>query len=99
MLNGGSERGSRGFNSTINIQHSPCRFSLFTLHPSLFGYRAAMHRILPFAFLLLVLPLHAQQEPDYSAWNHLLQTYYDPAHGMAYGQLKAHDAKALEALK
>jgi Protein of unknown function, DUF547 len=58
-----------------------------------------MHRLLPLALFLLALPLHAQQEPDYSSWNHLLQTYYDPAHGMAYGQLKAHDAKTLEALK
>ncbi len=58
-----------------------------------------MKRLLPLALLLLVLPLHAEQEPDYSAWTHLLQTYYDPAHGMAYGQLKAHDAKMLEALK
>lgn len=58
-----------------------------------------MTRLLPLALLLLALPIHAQQEPDYSTWNHLLQTYYDPAHGMAYGQLKAHDAKTLESVK
>src|SRR5258708_28076520 len=58
-----------------------------------------MNRLLPFALLLLALPLQAQQEPDYSSWNRLLQTYYDPAHGMAYGQLKVHDVKTLEALK
>ena len=58
-----------------------------------------MTRLLPLALLLLALPIHAQQEPDYSAWNHLLQTYYDPAHGMAYGQLKAHDARTLESVK
>jgi hypothetical protein len=58
-----------------------------------------MTRLLSLALLLLALPIHAQQEPDYSTWNHLLQTYYDPAHGMAYGQLKAHDAKTLESVK
>src|SRR5713226_3359565 len=58
-----------------------------------------MTRLLPLALLLLALPIHAQQEPDYSAWNHLLRTYYDPAHGMAYGQLKAHDARTLESVK
>ncbi len=58
-----------------------------------------MTRLLPLALFLLALPIYAQQEPDYSTWNHLLQTYYDPAHGMAYGQLKAHDAKMLESVK
>jgi hypothetical protein len=57
-----------------------------------------MKRLLPLCLLLLAAPLVAQ-EPDYSPWTRLLQTYYDPAHGMDYGHLKAHDAKALEALK
>jgi hypothetical protein len=38
-------------------------------------------------------------EPDYSAWNSILAKYYDPAHGMKYGQLKAHDAATLQALR
>ena len=48
--------------------------------------------------LLLALPALAQ-EPDYAPWTHLLQSYYDPVRGMDYAHLKAHDAKALEALK
>ena len=67
-------------------------------HPRI-GYCSSMNRLLPLTLLLLALPLHAQQEPDYSAWNHLLQTYYDPAHGMKYLQLKARDEKTLEAVK
>jgi hypothetical protein len=51
------------------------------------------------AALLLPLAAHAQQEPDYSAWSRLLQTYYDPVRGMDYGHLKARDGKTLEALK
>jgi hypothetical protein len=49
--------------------------------------------------MFLPLAAHAQQEPDYSTWSRLLQTYYDSAHGMDYGHLKARDGKALEALK
>jgi len=38
-------------------------------------------------------------EPDYSAWNVLLHKYYDPARGMDYAALKAHDERALEAIR
>ncbi|HEX2061140.1 MAG TPA: DUF547 domain-containing protein [Thermoanaerobaculia bacterium] len=52
------------------------------------------------AVLLLLLPFSAlAQEPDYSQWNRLLATYYDPARGMKYGALKAKDAAALQALR
>jgi len=52
------------------------------------------------ALFLLLLPLAAlAQEPDYSQWNRILKTYYDPAHGMNYAALKAKDAKALQALR
>jgi hypothetical protein len=43
----------------------------------------------------VALTASAQTEPDYTAWNRLLSTYYDPAHGMNYGALKAKDAPAL----
>lgn len=33
----------------------------------------------------------AAAEPDYSEWNRLLATYYDPARGMNYAGLKASD--------
>ena len=46
--------------------------------------------------LALALPLHAQ---DYSQWNRLLSTYYNPAHGLDYKALKARDAAALQSLK
>jgi hypothetical protein len=49
--------------------------------------------------LLLAVSLQAQTEPDYSAWNRLLATYYDPAHGMNYAALKAHDAATLQSLR
>jgi len=37
--------------------------------------------------------------PDTAAWGALLARYYDPAHGMKYGDLKAHDAATLEGLR
>lgn len=48
--------------------------------------------------LLAAFSLHAQ-EPDYSAWNRILATYYNPAHGMDYKALKAKDARALQTLR
>jgi len=49
---------------------------------------------------VLFLPLAAfAQEPDYSTWNRILSTYYDPARGMDYKTLKARDAKALQSLR
>lgn len=52
------------------------------------------------AVLVLLLPLAAfAQEPDYSQWNRILATHYNPAHGMDYAGLKARDAKALQALR
>src|ERR1051325_1101879 len=53
---------------------------------------------LPFA-LLFVAAAALAHEPDYSAWNALLQRYYDPAHGMDYAHLKARDAATLERLR
>lgn len=38
-------------------------------------------------------------EPDYSAWNSLLNRYYDPARGMDYRNLKAKDGATLGALR
>ena len=38
-------------------------------------------------------------EPDYSAWNEILDAYYDPAHGMNYGKLKANDAAKFRKLR
>lgn len=38
-------------------------------------------------------------EPDYSAWNVLLHKYYDPAKGMDYAALKAHDERALQSIR
>ena len=51
------------------------------------------------ALLLFAFAAHAQTEPDYSTWTRLLKTYYDPARGMNYAALKAHDAATLENLK
>jgi hypothetical protein len=53
------------------------------------------------ALLLLLLPVtaFAGTEPDYSQWNRILSTYYNPAYGMKYGALKAKDAAALQALR
>jgi hypothetical protein len=41
----------------------------------------------------------AQTEPDYSEWNRILKTYYDPLHGMDYAALKAKDMAAMQALR
>ena len=41
----------------------------------------------------------ASSEPDYSQWNRLLKTYYDPANGLDYKSLKAKDAAALHSLR
>lgn len=49
--------------------------------------------------LILAIPAFAQSEPDYSTWNRILATYYDPARGMDYAALKAKDANALQALR
>jgi len=38
-------------------------------------------------------------EPDYSQWNRILASYYDPAHGMDYAALKAHDMAAVQKLR
>lgn len=38
-------------------------------------------------------------EPDYSAWNRLLDTYYNPARGMDYAGLEANDRSTLLALR
>lgn len=58
-----------------------------------------MKRAILAAFLLL-LPLAASaQEPDYSAWTRILKSYYDPAHGMDYAALKAHDLAAMQNIR
>lgn len=52
------------------------------------------------ALFLLLLPVAAfAQEPDYSQWNRILATYYNPATGMDYKALKARDANALQTLR
>ena len=53
------------------------------------------------ALFLLLLPsvAFAQAEPDYTQWNRILATYYNPAHGMDYGALKAKDARTLQTLR
>lgn len=38
-------------------------------------------------------------EPDYSTWNRLLESYYDPARGMNYAALKAGDTATLDQLR
>lgn len=64
------------------------------------------HATKPLSILLAVLlgaaaagPALAAAAPDYAAWNALLARYYDPAKGMNYKALKAHDAPALAALQ
>ena len=54
--------------------------------------------IVALTLTLTTLAANAQQ-PDYSAWNALLAKYYDPAKGMDYRGLKAHDAATLENLR
>ena len=59
-----------------------------------------MNRTLLAAFLLLLpLAAAAQTEPDYSAWTHILKSYYDPAHGMDYAALKAHDLATVQNIR
>lgn len=50
------------------------------------------------ALFLVAFPAFAN-EPDYSAWNAILQKYYDPARGMDYARLKANDAATLQNLR
>jgi hypothetical protein len=57
-----------------------------------------MRKVLALLLLLSPVPVLAQ-EPDYSQWNRILATYYNPAKGMKYGALKAKDAAALQALR
>src|SRR5580765_4390591 len=47
----------------------------------------SMKRVALIALLLLFAAPLLAQEPDYAyeSWTHLLQTYYDPAHGLDYG--------------
>jgi len=59
-----------------------------------------MKRAILAAFLLLLpLAASAQTEPDYSAWTHVLKSYYDPAHGMDYAALKAHDLATVQNIR
>ena len=59
-----------------------------------------MKKILVAAALMLAATwAMAQAEPDYSQWNRILSTYYDPAHGFDYKALKAKDAPAVQALR
>ncbi len=61
-----------------------------------------MNRLLRIAVIAVVLaspvPSHAA-DPDYSQWNRILATYYDPARGMDYRGLKARDAAAVQKLR
>lgn len=41
----------------------------------------------------------AETEPDYSEWNRILKSYYDPARGMDYASLKAKDSQAIQTLR
>jgi hypothetical protein len=47
------------------------------------------------------LPLFAQKsaEPDYTQWNRILATYYDPMKGFDYKALKAKDEKTVQNLR
>jgi uncharacterized protein DUF547 len=63
-----------------------------------------MRKTLPLLLVLSALAAPAAQAaaaaaPDYAAWNELLSRDYDPAKGMNYKALKAHDAQALAALQ
>jgi Protein of unknown function, DUF547 len=57
-----------------------------------------MKRLLVLLLLAVATPLLAQ-EPDYTEWNRLLKTYYDPARGMDYAGLKAKDNAALQKVR
>lgn len=57
------------------------------------------HALALCTLLLATTMAFAQAEPDYSQWNRILATYYNPAHGMKYGALKAKDAAALQTLR
>jgi hypothetical protein len=59
-----------------------------------------MKRTIFAAFLLTIaVAAHAQTEPDYSAWTQILKSYYDPARGMDYAGLKAHDLAAMQKIR
>lgn len=60
-----------------------------------------MKRALTVLFVVASFAVAAQEqvEPDYSAWTGILAKYYDPAHGMDYAALKAHDAATVENLR
>ncbi|HEX2833589.1 MAG TPA: DUF547 domain-containing protein [Thermoanaerobaculia bacterium] len=57
------------------------------------------HALALFLLLVTTSVAVAQTEPDYTQWNRILATYYNPAHGMKYGPLKAKDAAALQTLR
>jgi len=52
-----------------------------------------------FVVALFAVVAQAQVEPDYSGWSAVLQKYYDPAHGMDYTALKAHDMATVENMR
>jgi len=52
-----------------------------------------------FVVALFAVMAQAQVEPDYSGWTAVLQKYYDPAHGMDYTALKAHDMATVENMR
>jgi len=58
-----------------------------------------MKRVLAAFLLLLPLAASAQTEPDYSAWTQILKSYYDPARGMDYAGLKAHDLAKIQTIR
>src|SRR6266576_1317652 len=59
-----------------------------------------MKRTIFAAFLLTIaVAVHAQTEPDYSAWTQMLKSYYDPARGMDYAGLKAHDLATIQKIR
>ena len=58
-----------------------------------------MRQALVVAALVLAVPFAAAQEPDYSQWNRILSTYYDPAKGFDYKALKAKDEPTVQGLR
>ncbi len=64
------------------------RFLRSALVPGAMALAAAAH---PFAA--------RAAEPNYAAWTRLLAGYYDPARGMDYGGLQAHDRVELQGLR